>query len=206
MKDVGMIFSAPMVRAILQGRKTQTRRIVKLPEWANPDRGQVEEHGMLVVISEDSTHCKAIRNSIRPGDTIWVRETWGIGGDGYEIDPTLNFKADKFQRPLDPTLNRMRPEVERVFGRGWRSPIHMPRWASRLSLPVKAVRLERLQEMSEEDAQAEGFSATSSEGSDIGPGEFTAKLAFAMFWDKLHGPGGWHGNPWVWVYEWEPIR
>lgn len=177
-KERPIIFSGPMVRALLEGRKTQTRRIVKPPRgWAEKypylDRHVMKESWQTwwwdgvhrhVGVSQDCPYGK-------PGDRLWVRETFRFC-DGHHVE----FKANT-------------PELE---SSEWRSPIHMPRRACRLSLEITDVRVERVQNISEEDAHAEGF------GVAFGPGMFSR--AFDSYWDQINGKSApWDSNPWVWV-------
>ena len=190
-----ILFSGPMVRAILDGRKTQTRRVVKpQPEWV-PYPAHVCEPGEPVGFwawqrtprnFHDSVHEDFARHNPfgAVGDRLWVRETWA----GLEIgdDVAVSYRADV-------------PEDAHKFDR-WRSPIHMPRWASRITLEITDVRVERVQEISEADAIAEGVTAYAdahlSKGHDRTPVE-----VFAYLWDSLNAKRGygWDVNPWVWV-------
>lgn len=161
MKERPIIFSAPMVQAILEGRKTQTRRIVK-----------------------DATVCKFGK----VGDRLWVRETWAAphAFDGH----TPAFI------PRDARIHFLATEDR--GGLRWRSPIFMPRWASRITLEIKSLRVERLQDISEADARAEGSDDNSS--AIWGPG------GFWDLWEGIHGPGSWEENPFVWVIEFEVVK
>ena len=195
MADRPIIFSAPMVRALLDGRKTQTRRVLK---------PQPEPLGRFVGFSgsAETARCKV---RYAPGDRLWVREAFITG---YDID-------DKYGRPTgdkrvwyratDSNLTWFDPDTETTLDNPpWRPSIHMPRWASRITLTVTDVRVQRLQEISEADAVAEGI-----EGDDYG-----AWLCYASepkgqthwadprescrtLWDSIHGPGAWGANPWV---------
>lgn len=181
-KERPIIFSWPMVRALLEGRKTQTRRIVKVPSYIDADPGpysDIEEcsceaasYPHLCGIGKVSgcqvcIHCPYGK----PGDRLWVRETFRFC-DGQHVE----FKANT-------------PELE---SSEWRSPIHMPRRACRLSLEITDVRVERVQNISEEDAHAEGF------GVAFGPGMFSR--AFDSYWEEINGKTTpWSSNPWVWV-------
>lgn len=199
MKDHPIIFSAPMVRAILEGKKTQTRRIVK----PQPDR----IIGKYPAI-DDFGDLEAIRCPYgQPGDRLWVRETWAYVDNSEFDEPNYyDYKADsgaKYpgQWPEEFTRDEV-PENVR-----WRPSIHMPRAASRILLEVADVRVERLQEISEQDAIEEGVELVAS-----GPvlGDFYRHYAdpergldpqssFETLWQSLHGPESWDANPWVWV-------
>lgn len=165
MTDKPMIFSAPMVRALLDGRKTQTRRVLKpQPEECSPALWP---------------GCCRLRYA--PGDLLWVREAWQMRGEDTD-DPTAIFQADPAPPDFDPLA---------VLWRGhWRSPIHMPRWASRLTLHVTDVRVQRVREISEADAFLEGIAQRKGA---------TCRDDFRDLWDTLNAKRGfgWDANPWV---------
>lgn len=198
MKERPIIFSAPMVRAILAGTKTQTRRIV--PTMVTCGRveypGKRDGRGYSRVnwldtaegMAQAAQECKYGL----PGDRMWVKETWGavphmMGG----IQPeTLRYRADgEYQN-------------ERGTWR-WRPSIHMPRWASRVTLEITDVRVERLQDISEADAIAEGIEAEGDEWRDyLMPHTqccLTPRSSYRTLWESIHGPGSWDANPFVWV-------
>lgn len=186
MSDRPIIFSAPMIRALLDGRKTQTRRVLK-------------PHG-------DTFSAP----SYRRGDRLYVREAAHIDGT------SVNYRAD---HPGDSA------------GLGWRPSIHMPRWASRLTLAVTDVRVQRLQDISEVDAAAEGVAPLftpeqaaarpelnfnpmpyenylwhghadlTSKQIDAWSHQYSsysdARRSYSSLWERLHGPGAWDANPWV---------
>ena len=190
-KERPIIFSGPMVRALLEGRKTQTRRVVRSPEKYSNIR-----------------ECDFCSPYGQAGDRLWVRETFR-GKAPWEWE----YRAEQ-----DPATD----------GWKWTPAIHMPRVACRLVLEVTATRIERLQEISDADAQAEGARYFPSipigtpfkygrddirwSMEDAPPNTdhclSTARYAFANFWNKLRGydatsgePDSWDGNPWVWVVE-----
>ena len=195
--DRGIIFSAPMVRALLDGRKTQTRRVLK------PAQG-LTLGDMLDAGERDGAIIRCARGQVReppyaPGDRLWVREAWGHDA------PSL----DDCRRGVE-ALGAMPYGPYYMADGGWAenhtikrcSPIHMPRWASRMTLVVTEVRVERLHEISEEDAQAEGaMPFPGQDGEWWVPGKTNiypeARLAFIDLWDSIHGPGSWAENPWV---------
>lgn len=186
MKERPILMSGPMVVATLEGRKTKTRRIVKpqptrIPPFDGPTTSEYD-------VWPDERSCLTWDDLIsRPayyagcgwcpcggvGDRLWVRETWRH----YIAENRTAYRADG-EEDVTPLLT-------------WRPSIHMPRWASRLSLTIADVAVERLQEISEADKRAEGFD----EAYGYGP------AAFADFWDQLHAKRGypWSSNPWVWV-------
>lgn len=198
MAERPILFSGPMVRAILEGRKTQTRRVITPQPARAPTpchyvssgwsiEGLPDEHGVKGCVCSAGT----VRNPYGvPGDTLWVRETFLPRAAGA----SWIYRAD-----LDPV------EAAGIAGmyseRGWKPGIHMPRAASRLSLHVVAVRPERLQEISEADAKAEGM-PHDSWGGDRG-----YRDCFELGWDHINGKRApWASNPWVWVIEFEPVR
>ena len=231
MKERPILFSAPMVRAILAGTKTQTRRVVKRqPADLWPDgvecysdargpfrvdlanvRVRLDDNGL----SYDAACCFAgpIACSYgQPGDRLWVRETgWErpersrrmlsegadtwvpfyYDADGWDEQDHADFKAWGFKR---------------------RPSIHMPRWASRILLEIVSVRVERLQEISAQDAVSEGV--TQQMRSDMGwaaeesEETFNARQArstFGMLWESINGAGSWAANPFVWVVEFKRV-
>lgn len=234
-KAHGITFSEPMVTAILAGRKTMTRRVVKpqpelkrdlLPTETGPD-GRLSAGLCLTYKEGGTTHYCGTEDFVRHyspfkvGDHLWVQEVWGIGDSGGRlIDPCINYKAGgkSCQRPL------VRFESSwRVMGKfacwdeellkipsGWRSPIFMPRWASRITLTVTGVRVERLQTITREDAKSEGIGDTLADmgltGTEQEQDEWRNRSTaenFAFLWDQLNALRGfsWGWNPWVWVIE-----
>lgn len=172
MTDRPIIFSAPMVRALLDGRKSQTRRIIKrtdLMEW-------------------DGKEMRPIPIGFATGDRLYVREAFS-----YErLDTDRNgFMPPWYWADGNPKSGDfMRPKPS----------IHMPRWASRLTLTVTDVRVQRLQEISEADAAAEGLvSAYEGWATDTGGSHWgdTAVNSYRVLWNDLHGPDAWDANPWV---------
>ncbi len=234
MKERPILFSGPMVRAILEGRKTVTRRVMK------PQRGSallVDGGGQPFTQRWDESEQMNWRRDIEcpfgePGDRLWVRETWRAfcrswveEGGSESSDCRAYYLADGSERAVDP------PNDWAVSDRlGFIPSIHMPRWASRLTLEITGVRVQRLQEISEEDAEAErarlppdhppihgNFRCVQVDmetGKALGSpkygaafGEFDpCRLAFSWLWDSLAKPGAtWADNPWVWVIEFRRI-
>ncbi len=210
MKYRPILFNNDMVKAILQGRKTQTRRIVKAKGWMVNDIPKWKEKDDPEYWFTVSNDKQATVISIRPpcdrGDILWVREAWcnlpvSPGGHTRLMRGRYYYKAD--------TLD-IRPDG---WKRGWKPSIHMPKEAARLFLRVTDVRAERLQEITKEAALAEGADEVESWG---GRGDFF-KLAdytisnYAKIWDKTVPKAdlpryGWEANPWVWVIEFERIE
>jgi hypothetical protein len=180
-KERPILFQGEMVRATLDGRKTQTRRTRGLDK-VNADRSsvfvrmQVLKCGSLAAIFENGNgELGSVKSPYgKLGDRLWVRETWAPDFEPYEFI----YRADDEARASSQ-------------GGRWYPSIHMPRWASRITLEVESVRVERLQEISEEDAKAEGVEWYPRSGS--------YKRLFTALWESINGPGSWEANPWVWV-------
>lgn len=202
MKERPILFSAPMVRAILDGRKTQTRRIVRpqptgeqlpLSDWSrglaaachdsSPDPSKLAQHSEKLVgrIFPFTTQSGVLMSPScpygHPGDRLWVRENLYLYGGPVE------FAADgppSFKRKLTPS-------------------IHMPRTLSRITLEVTGVRVERLQEISEQDALAEGVTARNA-GQDEHGAIKTYRTGFVYVWQEINAKRApWASNPWCWV-------
>ena len=180
MKERPILFSGGMVRAILDGSKTQTRRIAKeFNEMPNLD-------GILRRFPNQEGCPYGT-----PGDRLWVRETFAQGVEG--CPGGISYRADHFDPKGDGPAHPMK----------WRPSIFMPRIASRILLEITDVRVQRLQEISEEDARAEGvtdFAGRWWDGSPVVCGKWNAPSeAFAALWESINGTGSWEANPWVWV-------
>lgn len=198
MKERGILFSAPMVRALLEGSKTQTRRALKgiAPGWP-----------------------QAACPYGQPGDRLWVRETFFAFGcwktrynakknrdEWYFVDMTLE-TGRTYQYAAEP-LN-----VALAAGRGraaaaWfqRPAIFMPRMASRLLLEVASVRVERLNDCSEADAAAEGWQRNAAASGDPAVHATAARDWYRALWEEINGVGSWDGNPFVWVVEFRRVQ
>lgn len=202
MTDRPIIFSAPMVRALLDGRKTQTRRILK----PQPRTFETDEGPCKVALFQGLNDplpriqlgrvitCQQVR--FAPGDRLWVRENWRTVGDA---------PLSECIGPSDIMFPATATEGELATFK-WRPSIHMPRWASRLTLHVTGVKVERLQDISEEDARAEGCFVgkatgrvfTSAAAMRLGGAEWAnARDWFADLWESINGPEAWEANPWV---------
>lgn len=198
MKERPILFSGAMVRAILEGRKTQTRRAVKRCGLWETTGGQ----GMRPM-PEAAPYGQ-------PGDRLWVRETWAETdrGDGtpvvaYAAGGCVAVGREGAHGP-DVLLRNFAWDETPTPSR-WRPSIHMPRWACRLVLEITDLRVERLQAISEDDALAEGIDT---EGDDYLEGEgwkaagsaiSPERYAFASLWRRINGDASWDANPWVWV-------
>lgn len=194
-KEHGILFSAPMVRALLAGTKTQTRRAFK----------DSPPPGINVAIVNNTT-----QRFGGPGDRLWVRETWMADPPIDNSWPSTQFAGCK---PRDHSLipaEYRKPEhcLYRADGfadlHGWTPAIHMFRWASRLTLEIAEVRVERLQEISAADAIAEGigeFIGGWACLTDDAPQQAgaTPQEGYRHLWERINGAGSWNANPWVWV-------
>ncbi|WP_158811225.1 hypothetical protein [Beijerinckia sp. L45] len=201
MADRPIIFSAAMIRALLAGRKTQTRRILRYqPEYTPTRLWHVRDaHGGCFYNTIAEVEREAVAYiPYAVGDRLYVREAWAPLDALTHNDPGSTALINRgFYRADESTVDG---EISR-----WRPSIHMPRWASRLTLDVTDVRVQRLQDISEEDAKAEGcktirdhchvFEGTAYDRS--GLCHSSAVTAFGCFWDELHGPDAWSANPWV---------
>jgi hypothetical protein len=202
-RERGILFSAAMVRALLEGRKTQTRRIIT-PQPIDHDFGPggvvpalTGKHvrGFIAIGASVANGMIGALNCPygKRGDRLWVRETYSHGpvfNADQDYSTRLRFRANEHDSPLP-------------SGQKWRPSIFMPRWASRITLEVTEVRVQRLHEISEDDALAEGVSWE--------PGEQeqnvrkwaekqTARMRFADLWDGINGDrADWDANPWVWA-------
>lgn len=222
MKERPILFTGAMVRAVLAGTKRQTRRICKpaatlsaVVAVQDPDEqpfGQRPAYLTPGWFGDEDGESQFFSPYGAPGDRLWVREThapqpdcliswskWMAGAGGEK--PIIHYAADA---------------SDRAWVEKWRPSIHMPRWASRITLEVTGVRVERLQDISTNDAEAEGVART-------GPGityPFRDYLALAepmrrfypraqdsyrSLWESINGPGSWAVNPWVWVIDFKRI-
>lgn len=196
-----ILFSGPMVRALLDGRKTMTRRVLNPQPESLVDRdGGALQVGLLHVEGEPLpriTQGRCItRQQVRfaPGDLLWVRETWRCNGWASDL-ATIMYgasKGDGYTAMTEQYPVEGKTPV-RVTGK-WRPSIHMPRWASRITLAVTAVKVERLQDISEADAEAEGAAPVL-----VPPdgGSAPHVEGFRALWNSINGPAAWDANPWV---------
>ena len=212
--DRPIIFSAPMVRALLAGRKTQTRRLLKpQPETFLVDGAECE----VAAIHLDGNRLPRIAvgrcitlQEVRyaAGDRLYVREAHYLTDDGDYERAVYASDAEAVRTHME-ALERLPagfPEATLAAHRRLRPSIHMPRWASRLTLHVEAVKVERLQDISEADAIAEGIEQVGRYGgeplwknySDGPTGAFVCPIkSYRLLWQLLHGPTSWGENPFV---------
>lgn len=206
MKDRPILFSAPMVRAILEGRKTQTRRVVKpvgndegfvIIDYGNggwpyrSDDGDSTTHTVKrggKLYHDETPHACPYG---QPGDRLWVREAWATHACFDNIPPR------------DLTTRSIHYQADGKVETGkYRQAFHMPRWASRILLEVTGVRVERLQDISEADALAEGVTVTPCHPRHA---DRMGRNTYRDLWESINGPGSWDANPWVWVIEFKRV-
>jgi hypothetical protein len=199
-KERPILFSGPMVRALLNSSKTQTRRVCKhamdtnlsavvgpfdCPEfgsgWFGDEDGDVQFLGPYG----------------QPGDRLWVRETFmDLNSTGVEHRDSTG-RRQRYAFAADTPPGSYGDEARKEYGLKWKPSIHMPRAASRILLEIVSVRVERLQDISEADAIAEGCTRPV-----CGPDwKLTKRWAYRTLWESINGAGSWAANPWVWVVE-----
>ena len=215
MKERPILFSGPMVLALLAGTKTQTRRAVKPQPWASCliEEGMDGEAPFIYSalhgegpghdVQEWRSPCTCPYG--QPGDRLWVRETFV---QGWDYDPVTDciqqFDADGKKRPIKTWYRADDADIDWCDADGWEAntpwkpSIHMPRSASRITLEVTGVRAERLQDISEADAQAEGWTRRPEVSTDPQVHKEAARDWFMDLWESINGPGSWGANPWVW--------
>ncbi|WP_373857761.1 hypothetical protein [Klebsiella pneumoniae] len=197
MTERRMIFNGEMVRALLSGRKTQTRRPVKFPVHDKNLGCELAGNELAGELSAGNYLNSAFG---KPGDRIWVRETWAEAGAGA---PYLKLYRANYPEHV-PSHYENVPPADEVR---WTPSIHMPRAASRILLEITDVRVERLNAISEEDARAEGIidggclNCGEPEPCGCANPEPDATDAFAYLWQSIYGQENWNANPWVWVIE-----
>lgn len=217
MKSRPILFSAPMVRAILDSSKTQTRRIVKgapdcpngwyadaynkTDKWTFWGPRETEESGKCALPMFKNPYGQV-------GDQLWVRETWAIASKATDLVKVYYAASEKqshtefheyfpveLAKDMSPTWPKYRPSI------------HMPRWASRITLEITGVRVERLLDISEEDSWAEGINAVDGMfdqeiyaiAKRMGRSFEESVPTYAALWESINGVGSWDENPWVWV-------
>lgn len=258
MKERPILFSAPMIRAILEDRKTVTRRIIEKPTRF----GMLSDLSAVVNIlpagAAEWWNLKATDGIVgavkcpygQPGDRLWVRENWIYngsvfhtgGGKPESYESVIQYPADGEKRTvLRPGANLLSPPNQRKqrpdesnkefnkylirFFQVVRPSIHMPRWASRITLEVTGIKVERLQDITEDQAKAEGLTALTKDGALIKYGipdrdglpgtdndgwpwqewNTSPREAFKKLWESINGPGSWELNPWIWVISFKRV-
>lgn len=197
-----ILFSGPMVRAILNGRKTQTRRIVKDQDLIEFDESNGE------FIFAHSKKCPnfcdyACGGLVCPygqvGDRLWVRETFCRSRNNtfYRCDgANSKFKPNELSEEWD---------WDRGCGERWTPSIHMNRHYSRITLEITKVRVERLNDITGDDARAEGCPDEYKQGAEKASMDFMSAGWFGQLWESINGEGSWAANPWVWVVEFKVV-
>ena len=218
MKERPIIFSAPMVRAVLEDRKTQTRRIMKpqpcfIPgpvkpldivhekitgwEWgwraSKHDRFRFNKKHDFQSPDRYNDFFKSFCPFGQPGDLLWLKESWQVWKEFDHLPPS--------EIPQDADILYLADRPNMPWDSRRRSPLHMPRHASRITLRITSVRVEPLQDMRLQDYEAEGIVPK-----DKNYSTDEAIKAFAELWESLHGPGSWDADPWVWVIEFERVE
>jgi hypothetical protein len=190
-----ILFSAPMVRAWFDGRKTQTRRIMK-PQMTMYGNAYQWKNCLAAGDGAGPNTVSPFCPYGSPGDLLWVRETWQLHSKATDLGKVV-YRASESASHTE--FHEMVPVAligdlkPRPFQEGWRSSIHVPRWTSRLTLELTDVRVERLQDISEEDAKAEGTERLQCP-------DF--RTAFSCVWYEIHGHAkgkSWNADPWVWA-------
>ncbi|WP_312814393.1 hypothetical protein [Brevundimonas sp.] len=217
MKERPILFSGPMIRALLSGQKTQTRRVVKpMLKWAKQfpickPEGMAADHEIWWW---DGEHDRVGVSQSCPygqlGDRLWVKETWRPTPTFEPWDLDVTYRADGHTRTIkDGEFGERDWTIPKAAATGNVSPLFMPRWASRLTLLITDIRVERLQDISEADAIAEGAPQYSSSLKLARDRAFDASLkgyyreGFSELWEAINGKGSWDTNPWVWTITFE---
>ncbi len=215
MKEHPILFKGEMVTAILEGRKTQTRRLIKPQPFSTADGSWHIELNPRVGFNSQRT----LRNMLpyhcphgQPGDRLWVKETWAIicnaalplcsceTDEERKVNHYVEYRAD--------TGNPYPGEWPEDEAKGndeapkWKSSMFMPRWASRITLEIVNVRVERLQDIDNHESWKEGIQEF---GKWI-ENEGVARDEYARLWNRINGAGSWEENPWVWVVEFKRVE
>lgn len=226
-RELPILFSTPMVRALLAGTKTQTRRVVK-PQpyvdshgnacWNGGNFGQDGRGPLFQSLASPlpSSKTKRVRCPYgAPGDRLWVREAWACSDAFGDAADAVEYRADGATLAWDgDRLHQREQTCNPVYPGPWKPSIHMPRWASRLTLEVTGVRVERLQDISRGDAIAEGtpcyVCGAAMNGSSEADCHCFHRRAqpsdYRGLWEQINGSGSWDANPWVWVVEFRRIE
>jgi hypothetical protein len=203
MKETGILFNAAMVRAILDGRKTMTRRVINpQPDYNGLTHAWHPTKDCTIITPADWSVSPGMAKYCpygQPGDRMWVREAHAL------VDARCWSGLPCVREPDGHRWAYYREGFDRAAPR-WRPSIHMPRWASRITLEITGVRVERLQEITEKDARAEGVYPIVRPGLN-GCEERYYYAAFRELWESINAKRGygWAVNPWCWVVEFRRI-
>jgi len=192
MKARPILFQSEMIRAILDGRKTQTRRVIK-------------DEPVLSMAEITDKHCLFRCPYGQPGDLLWVRETYCLDGQLDNIKPSEGDKTEPVYYPANEMIRQ--PSCRMLAVGKTRPSIHMPRWANRITLEITNIRVERLQDISDDDAQAEGIEQKYTcicPNNGIYATENDVYDDFRNLWQSINGDDSWEQNPWLWVIEFKP--
>lgn len=216
MKERSISFSAPMVRALLAGGKTQTRRIIKdqpADSWCpvvgpyHPikiDRHGQEHPGNEIFGASDENYGRVSPYGC-PDDRIWVREAWRTYASLDHLPPRSIAPGAGIQYEAGGASLAGKDKLEGM-GR-FRPSMFMPRWASRVTLEIASIRAERLNDCSEADAAAEGVAEWARGACATGnPLNYSDVQYYELLWNQINGAGSWNANPWVWVVEFKRIE
>lgn len=233
MKERPILLNAEMVRSVLDGRKTQTRRMLTPRQLKMIDAAASIGECYPLESGHQHENSQSYYRECCPfgavGDRMWVRETWAVVSHAFDDDGLMiDYVPDRPARAVH----------EKPFGKGyysghaiyaadggftwgdddgcvdglscWKPSIHMPRWASRITLEITGVRVERLNAISQEDAHAEGLELTgwrpTYSDPDSGGEVMTPYDNFAELWSSIYGEESWQANPWVWVIEFKRVE
>ena len=207
MKERPIIFSTPMVQAILDGLKTQTRRVVKPQfKYIYDDNDYEDKHSIFVGMAGGEKQWIKCPHG-KPGDLLWVRETTIIAPKNWVKKRFNNITdSDGDGRVIQYLATHPNTDAARNYGLKKTPSIHMPKWAARIWLEITGVRVERVQEISHADAVAEGYEEC--EPNNYGTGS-RARDWFACLWDSINGKKNgcsWAENPWVWIVEFKRVE
>lgn len=227
MEQRPILFKGDMVNAILRGDKTQTRRVIKgdtdhqwdslegySSQWVNPEKG---DHWILKHSTKNSSENYIVKcPSGKVGDQLWVRETCFFDSIFDHLKTSEIPKGESVGYIATGMIHTRKGKAILKNGKT-RPSIFMPRWASRIQLEITDIRIERLNDISEEDAKAEGVEELEMSGSrniwrfylakpDQCVGVTNARQSFMSLWESIYDEGSWYENPWVWVVEFKRVE
>lgn len=220
MKERPILFSDQRVRALLIGQQTQTRRIMKSQAFAPGQDNHEGCYGFDVISNHLRGHHVMEMSDLsyqcpfgQPGDKLWVRETWR----GPEVPEEqlaeyakspLEFRNAHYCHYRADSSAMVNAQDENANHAGWQTGIHMPRWASRIDLLITSVRVEKIQDISDDDVMAEGVQTDShflNNFFTMNSESIAPKAAYKKAWEKQYGSTSWEVNPWVWVIGFERV-